>query len=268
MTEKQEIISDDEFEIIFSYKRVRELLLMDIASYPLIYYFMNYFISSQLYKKRKHFTSKKHLGFIKFNNINMILKTFLFYIKSTIEKNETLKIGLDILFFSRDRFIEINTEDGKIKSDYLFWSVIREINKRHPDYKMVMISTTNDKPMPQIDDIRLYCLIQYSTPMIFLRSALLGTAIYLKWKFSRSKIIKYLKDNDCECAVSLFDEFFSLIRLFLRLIRDYSLKNVLKKTKPKVIMANDDVLQLKPNNLESTKFIIMQSALIDEMKEE
>jgi hypothetical protein len=209
MTEKQEIISDDEFEIIFSYKRVRELLLMDIASYPLIYYFMNYFIASQLYKKRKHFTSKKHLGFIKFNNINMILKTFLFYIKSTIEKNETLKIGLDILFFSRDRFIEINTEDGKIKSDYLFWSVIREINKRHPDYKMVMISTTNDKSMPQIDDIRLYCLIQYSTPMIFLRSALLGTAIYLKWKFSRSKIIKYLKDNDCECAVSLFDEFFT-----------------------------------------------------------
>jgi CDP-glycerol glycerophosphotransferase (TagB/SpsB family) len=32
-------------------------------------------------------------------------------------------------------------------------------------------------------------------------------------------------------------------------------------------MANDDVLQLKPNNLESTKFIIMQSASIDEMNE-
>ena len=266
MTEKQEIISDDEFRIIFSYKRVRELLLMDVASYPLIYYFMNYFIASRLYKKREYYPSQKHLGFIKFNNINRLLKTCFFYIKSSLEKNETLKIGLDVLFFSRDRFIGINTEYGKIKSDYLFWSVIHEINKNHPDWKVVMISTA-DKSLPPIDDIKSYSIIHYCTPMIFLKSVVSGTMIYLKWKLSRSKMSRYLKDNECEYAVSLFGDFFNPIRLFFLLIRDYSLQNVLKKTKTRVIMANDDVLQLKPNNLESTKFIIMQSASIDEMNE-
>ncbi|NQE54216.1 hypothetical protein C5S29_11535 [ANME-1 cluster archaeon GoMg3.2] len=47
MTEKQEILSDDDFKIIFSYKRIRELLLTDIAAYTIIYYFMGYFITNR-----------------------------------------------------------------------------------------------------------------------------------------------------------------------------------------------------------------------------
>lgn len=266
MTEKQKFISDDEFRIVFSYERVREILLTDIVSYPLICPFINYFISNKLYKKREHFPSKKHRGFVNFNNIFGFLKASLFYIKS-LEKSETLKTGLDILFFSRDRFIEINTENDSIKSDYLFWSVIRDINRKYPAYKMALVSMTY-KSMPKIDDIRLYNLIQYSTPMIFLRSVLFSTSIYLRWKLSRSKMITYLKDNECEYAVPLFDDFFNPIRLFSFLVYNYSLQNVLKKTKPRVIMANDDILLLKPNNLEkNTKFIIMQSASIDEMNE-
>jgi CDP-glycerol glycerophosphotransferase (TagB/SpsB family) len=64
------------------------------------------------------------------------------------------------------------------------------------------------------------------------------------------------------------DNFFSVKTIIYYLILDYSLQNVLKKMKPKVIMANDDVLNFKPRtNLENTKVIIMQSALINKMNE-
>jgi CDP-glycerol glycerophosphotransferase (TagB/SpsB family) len=267
MEEKKEIITDDEFKMIFSYKRLRELLLINSASYPLIYHFMNYFITNQAYKKRESSSPKEGLGSIKFDNITTHLTRSLFCIKSSLEKNETFEKGLDILFFSRDRFIELNTENGEIKSDYLFWPIIHKIKKGHLDCRMALVSTPF-KSVPNIDDIRLYSLIQYSTPLVLLRSLLFGTRIYLKWRLDRSQIINYLKDNDGEYLISLFDNFFSL-RIFYSLIRDYSLKKVLKKTKPKVIMSNDDVITLKPRkDMENTKFIIMQSASIDEMKEE
>lgn len=269
MTEKQENLSDDKFKMIFSYKIIRELLLIDIASYPFIYYFMNYFITNKLYEKGESSppSPKKHLGSFKFNNIITLLKTSLYYIKTSLDKTETFKGGLDILFLSRDRFIDIKTENGLIKSDYLFGSIIHDINERYPNCKMAIVGTTF-KHMPKIDDIGLHSLIQYSTPVILLRSALFSLIIYLRWKLSRSKIINYLKDNDCEYGLFLFDNFYNLRRLFYLLIFDYSLKNVLKKTNPKAIASNDDVLNLKPKiNLESTKLIIMQSASMDETNE-
>ena len=268
MTE-QKNLSDDKFKVIFSCKRLRELLLIDVASYPLIYYFMNYFITNKLYKKSESFplSPKKHLGSFKLNSIITLLKTSLYYIKTSLEKTEIFKNGLDILFLSRDRFVDIKTENGLIKSDYLFGSIIHDINEKYPNCKNALFSTTF-KHMPKIDDIGVHSLIQYSTPTILLRSALFGLIIYLRWKFSRSKIINYLKDNDCEYGLSLFDSFYSLRRLFYLLIFDYSLKNVLKKTNPKVIVSNDDVLNLKPKiNLESTKLVIMQSASMVETNE-
>ena len=268
MTE-QENLSDDEFKIIFSCKRLRELLLIDVASYPLSYYFMNYFITNKLYEKSESFppSPKKHLGSFKSNNIITLLKTSLYYIKTSLDKTETFKEGLDILFISRDRFIDIKTKNGGIKSDYLFGNTIHNINKNHPDYKMALISTTF-KSVPKIDDVKLYSLIQYSTPVILLKSALFGMVLYLKWKLSRSTIIKYLKDNDCEYELSLLDNFFSFKKLIYCMIFDYSLQNILKTMKPKVIMANDDVLNLKPRTpVKNTKFVIMQSASIDETNE-
>ena len=269
MTEKQEILSDDDFKIIFSCKRIRELLLTDIASYPLIYYFMGYFITNRAYRKGESssLSPKTHLRSIKFNNIISLLKKSFFYIKNSLDKNETSKNGLDILFFSRDRVIDIKTEDGGIRSDYLFGGIIHNIKKKHSDYKIALLSTTF-KSMPKIEDIRSYSLIQYSTPLILTKSALFSMVIYLRWKLSRSKTINYLRDNDCEYVVSLLDNFFSVKTIIYYLIFDYSLQNVLKKMKPKVIMANDDVLNFKPRtNLENTKFIIMQSALIIKMNE-
>lgn len=259
-------ISEEDFRKIFSHEKLRKILLIEVESYPLIYYFKNYFIDRILLSKNQDKDTLNSGS--KLNNINKLTKKVAFYIKCSLTKNRATKDGVDVLFFSFDRFVDIKTQDGKMhNSDYLFSQVIRELNSRHPDYKIALVVPAF-RDLPNLDYVQVNNLFQYSTPLTLIKSVLFSLHTYLRWRFNRIEIVNHLKDNDFENVVPIFDIFFTPNRLFYSNIFDRSLKNYLNEIKPKVILANNEALNLKPRtNLKNMKFCGIQASKIYAMHE-
>ncbi|OEU41769.1 hypothetical protein BGV40_13095 [Methanosarcina sp. Ant1] len=260
MIKNENIIKEEQLTRILSHDKIRDLLQIEISAFPLSYYFMCQFISSEIYSSiesdfevdEKTEESKRY---------RELIKRVVFYLKGSWKKIKTQDNGYDILFFSRDRFFKIRMENGEeIVSDYLFGNVIHLLRKRFPNYRMVLISTEFN-PVPTIDDIELHNLAEYSTPLIFIKSALFTPFYYIKWKINEKSIVNYIKNTDLKYLVKFFDNFFSFNNLFYLIFYDYSLQKALEKTKPKLILANDDVMSLKPKTRnKKIKMALVQSA--------
>lgn len=267
------ILKEDELENILSHKKIRGILLTKLKSFPLAYYFMNQFISFEIYKKyenrlRNKIKQDQSVKQNKSNHILELKKKFSFYVKNSMNRTPHHENDLDILFLSRDRFFNIKTPYGEeIISDYLFGNMIHEIRRKHSPYKMLFISM-EFYSVPTIDDIKLYGLAEYSTPLILLKSITLTTIIYMKWKLSKNEIINYLTEISCENLIQYFNNFFCFTNIFYFVFYDLSLQNALKKIRPTLIVANDDVMPSKPKyGSKEMKMIVMQSASMIETNE-
>lgn len=267
MDQSENMLTKSQFDKVFSYRSLHNLFLINIGSYYLVTYYMNFFLTNRFYKKSSYYLQDKYKTYAQPSKIDLATKAI--YILEQAFISNTSSDNLDILFLSRNRFFTLKNKNGKsFVSDYLFGNIIHELKLKHPDYKNVLINM-HFESTPEIDDINAYSLVRYSSPFIFFKSALLSIFINLKWRFSKEKFYHFLKDNCCDYLFLSFEEFFTIKRMFHVHFYDYSLQNLLNKHKPKLVMANDDVMYLKPkSNVENLKLVLLQSASIDCEKEE
>ena len=254
----------EDFEKILANQRIQNLLRSNLKSFPLAYYFMNQFISLSIYNDSKTQLQKNN----NFKKIKYIIEKSTLCIKNAICKSPLNKKEIDILFLSRNRFFKIKTPTGdEIKSDYLFGNLIHKIKKNHSSYKMLFLSTTFYS-VPSISDVKLYSLVNYSNPFILIESIILTVIIYVKWIFSKNRINNYLIDTPYQNFTQYFNSFFRFGNIFHYVFYDLCLQNALLKIKPKLIVANDDVMPLKPRcSFKNIKMVVMQSASMVEINE-
>ncbi|MGB9927138.1 MAG: UDP-N-acetylglucosamine 2-epimerase [Methanosarcina sp.] len=256
MSNVENLLTEKEFKKIFSNENIYNLLRQNIVSYPLIYYFMRYFLSWRVYIQNIS-SCKETISHTKSLNI------ILFMLKSLLKNIENSNKDLDILFISRNRFFKLKVSDSKdYKSDYLFGNVIRCMKDKYPMYKTLFISTSPEK-MPVIDDINLYSVFEYANIITFIKSFFLSAYFFIQWQLRSFFILNFLDKNNFNYMMPLFRKFFSFGNLFYTIFSDNCLQNILKDKKPRLIVANDDIMFLKPQSDFSTKLIIMQSAYIE-----
>lgn len=174
---------------------------------------------------------------------------------------------VDVLFISRDRFVKAYTTDGWITSDYLFFSVIQGLKHECPNIKIALLCTSE----PPLDlNIDAYNVYRYIKPQDFFRSLLFSCKKVLQWTIHRKKIKRNINSNSHHESV-LFrrtDLFFSFRMLFARYLVDYSYHRLFATLKPKIVISNDDTMQLKPVTAwENMKFITVQSAIMSPVNE-
>lgn len=256
MSEIKKVITERDFKKIFSNEKICDLLLTKNVCYPLIYYFMKYFISWRVYIKNEP-PCKESISFQKSISVSW------FVFKSILKNVEKTKGNLDILFISRNRFFDLKTSECmQYKSDYLFGNVIHFMKKKHPNYKTLFISTSPENT-PEINDIKLRSLLEYGSFIILLKSFIQSSKVYIKWQLYTTTIINDLVKNNLDYITPLFLNFFSFKTLFYNYFFDYCLHNIINSTKPKLILANDDIMSLKPLTSFDTNLVVMQSASMD-----
>jgi CDP-glycerol glycerophosphotransferase (TagB/SpsB family) len=261
MDQKRKIITEEEFKKILLYKEINDLLLINIACYPLSYYFARMLITSGLFVKR----SESQLN--ESTNIKILFRDFVFIFKSLCKNIRNTQKDLDILFISKNRFFDLKMfNNTQFMSDYLFGNVINYTKKKHPEYNISFISTYFED-MPKLKDITLHSLADYSTFTLFIQSFLQSVDVYVRWRLSNTSIISYLTKNNLSYIIPLFTYFFSFKALFFNIYSDYCLQKALKVTRTKIILANDDVMSFKPLVNFETQLILMQSASLDLNKE-
>lgn len=268
MSKKENALTEDRLTRILSHDKVRDLLKIEISAFPLSYYFMCQFISLGMYNpiEADLKVGQKSREPKKFEEL---IRRVSFYLKNSWRKIKVNENSYDIIFFSRDRFFKIKMENGEeIVSDYLFGNVIHHLRKKFPNYSMVLINTEFNSLPTTVDDIELHNLAEYSTPLIFIKSALFTLFFYFKWKINENTIVNYIEKTDLKYLVKMFDNFFSFNNLFYLVFYDYSLQKALEKTKPKLILANDDVMCLKPKTEnKKLKMAVVQSASMIKISE-
>jgi len=267
-------LSKKQFEDVFLHKPLKELLQYNLESFPLVYYFMNYFLGFVLSDASKLTSSTKYF---KFSNIIHKFQIFSFYIRIHLMKKQIPYDGFDVLFLSIDRIVDIVVDDKKIKSDYLFYSIINHINKECPQYKIGLSSSTY-KSIPSIreirkiegmNDIRLYSFLRYITPITIVKSVYFSLTMLTKWKARRN----HLRNNIHFCAkeyetqlLNILDGFFTFKQLLIFTLFDFGLQSILTKTGPKLLVLNDDFMNLKPRSKDNAfNCFILQSSMISEL---
>jgi glycosyltransferase involved in cell wall biosynthesis len=167
-------------------------------------------------------------------------------------------IPADILIISRPRTVKIKTKTGYLEGDYVFYSVIDELNGKHPDL-------TTDIFL--IDDSILK--YKYATVWDLLRSVLLALEKSSRWRLKGKRVSNCLREGGCGNAARFSEEYFRIRPLIRNALLGYSLKNLFQAKKPQAIVSNDDCMYTRPllDNYSNPKFIVLQSARMQEYAE-
>lgn len=244
--------SKDEIKAVLGHKKLHSILQEEISFLPLWYYSLGHFINPI----GVHSLKSKQIS--ESQNILYYLKRIKGYIKQSLSKKD--EDELDVLFVSRDRFLEIRTIDGIIKSDYLFYSIIHYLHKHYPHIRIGLLSIIDP---PDGLNVNAYNVFRYITLTTLLKSILFAIKKRVQWAYYKNKIFKKVK-KDTRASVStafLTNFFFRFERLFGCSIEDNSYHNAFNKLKPKVIVSNDDRMEFKPNfDYENLRFIVLESA--------
>jgi hypothetical protein len=159
---------------------------------------------------------------------------------------------VDILFISRNRQVKVKVGSRYVVGDYIFYSIIDELMRKHPEYRIHMFI---------LDDS--YDKYNYLTMSNILEAA------YVSLKVTKSSYYRglFLADqNFCNCGHVA--SYFFHPRIFLRnVLLGYSLEKMIEMLRPKVIITNDDCIYTKPLGSKA-KTIVMQSARVAEYLEE
>lgn len=203
-------------------------------------------------------TNEYHRSIKDFNKIFSILSLILFKKKLNSQ---------NIILISRDRLVEIKRSKKRILSDYLFWNFIEEYNQRHPKLKMILISNflkTSDKT--NIDMISTYNFISLED---LIQSVFDTLRIVFEWQKIRNSIKSRCHNNIELILFYRINSFFQFGGLMNHILISRSILNYSIQLRPKIIIANDDVMFLKPHILsnQNIKLLIIQSARLSMIKE-
>ncbi|MBA7480151.1 hypothetical protein ES707_15598 [subsurface metagenome] len=173
---------------------------------------------------------------------------------------------MDILFISRDRFIEVNDGNTIYKSDYLFHSVIQEIVKSYPHTKTALLCNTD---APQDMNIVGYNVFRFIHPLDFFKSLFYSLKKIIQWKTTQKwDPLLGKSGSNLDYPYLNINAFFSFRILFNLFLIDYAYFNVIDAFNPKIIISNDDNMQLKPKSKNpDLKFITLQSAIVSSINE-
>jgi|BioPla2DNA2_1021312.scaffolds.fasta_scaffold32688_3 CDP-glycerol glycerophosphotransferase (TagB/SpsB family) len=260
-------IFDANFNAIFCNEEMHKILKENIGSFDLWFICMNYLLGRyESLRNQKNPAIFKPKGKIYYLN-----KLFL-KIKPSIETwiNPELKKNrcrdLDVLFISRDRFIEVNDGNATYKSDYLFHSVIQVIVKNYPSVKTALLCNTD---APQDMNIVGYNIFRFVRPFDFFKSLFYSLKKIIQWKVVQ-KMNPALGGNESgfDYPYLNVNSFFSFRILFNLFLIDYAYFNFLNTFNPKIIISNDDNMQLKPRSKNpDLKFVTLQSAIVSPINE-
>jgi len=179
------------------------------------------------------------------------------YLKSVLKKKPNVK-GFDVLFLSRYRPIDIDGADG-FKTDYLFTSVINEVSKSHPSPRIALVSVGGHGNLYTDGRVANFSLFEFLSPGLLLKSVV--RSVLLRFRYRR--IAKRLST----VQKKMFDGSFSLSSLLFYHLLDFCLSKTINSLKPKVVVANDDVLTFKPSTDRDFQLVVLQSALVTEQNE-
>lgn len=178
------------------------------------------------------------------------------YIKSILKKPNAEEC--DMLFLSRYRPINIDGAAG-FKTDYLFNSVINEVNRSnlHPVMALVCIGGHDDV----YTDWRAanFSLFEFLSLRILLKSVARSVLLRLRYRRIAKRLSSVQK--------KMFDSSFGFSSLLFYHLLDFCLSRTISILKPKVVVANDDVLIFKPSTNHHFQLVVLQSALITEQIE-
>ena len=152
--------------------------------------------------------------------------------------------------------MKAKVKSGYLKGDYIFYSVMDELMKSHPECRLQMYI---------IDDS--YDKYYFAALPDITRSMHITIKSSLKWILFKRNILKRLEAINCNHVASTASYFFHP-RIFLRIaLMGYSMANMLSMMRPKVIASNDDCMYTRPLNNDA-KIVILQSARMADYLEE
>lgn len=164
---------------------------------------------------------------------------------------------VDILFISRNRRVRVKTKSGYVDGDYIFYSVISELQRKNPNLVLDMYLIDDD-----------YSKYRYATPLGLLRSCQWALKMIWEWSQHGKEVIDYFQKHGCGFAAQFCGSYFRFRPLFRNALLGYSIKNLFADHRPSVTVSNDDCMYTKPLDSEKTKFLILQSARMVESAEE
>jgi predicted glycosyltransferase len=162
----------------------------------------------------------------------------------------------DILFVSRNRFVEIKTESGTSNDDYIFYRVIAQLKKRFPDLRVSTLFL--DDGYGKIEHNKY----EHATITDVVRSVFFSLKTAMVWKYYQRSILKSINAQGAD-EISLSSQSFFQFRVLLRYaILGCSLRNLLNAMKPRVVVSNDDCIYTRLGTDIDYKSLIVQSASV------
>jgi CDP-glycerol glycerophosphotransferase (TagB/SpsB family) len=179
------------------------------------------------------------------------------YLRNLLKGNARVE-NVDILFVSRYRPAVVDIAKA-LRTDYLFHSVINEIFTNPPHSRMALVSVGGEGEHYTDERVDNFGLFDFLSLGILLRTTFRSLGLYLRYRGIVKKLSRIQR--------KMFNEFFSFPSLLYCNLIDSCLAKAIYYLKPKVIVANDDVLIFKPNVSTDFKMVVVQSALIAEYSE-
>ncbi len=258
------------FNSIFCSEDMRDILKENIGPFDFWYICMTFCVSMSdryetiLNKKspliiNRSKGAKNYLGNI---------KEMLYKIKPSMETwidpsfKQSQCRDLDILFISKDRFLEVYDGKKKFKSDYLFYSIIEELLMNCPSLKIALLCTAD---APKDMNIIGYHVYRFIRPFDLIKALFLSTKNILLWKIIKKNSNMMLKGNDSYSNMQYNDinslfSFRIILELFCNI---YAYSNAINIFNPRIIISNDDLMQLKPQSKNpNLQLITLQSATV------
>jgi len=240
-------IFDANFNAIFRNEEMHKILKENIGVFDLWFICMDFLLGrNESLHNEKNPAIFKPKGKIYYLNklFRKIKPSIESWINPKFKKNQTRE--LDILFISRDRFIEVNDGNAMYKSDYLFHSVIQEIVTSYPHVKMALLCNTD---APQDMNIVGYNIFRFIRPFDFFKSLFYSLKKIIQWK-TVQKLNPVFGENGSNLDYPYLNvnAFFSFRILFNLFLIDYAYFNIIDAFNPKIIISNDDSMQLKPKS--------------------
>jgi len=225
-----------------------------------------------------NYSNKRSISSIDLNNKNdermyfkkfrLLLRRLCKYISKSIkyyfEYNVRKKMKRDVLIFSRNRISTIETKKGKLRSDYLFWKLFEKLNEENVNSLFLNMELNFDK-LPNSDiSLPSINIMDFMNIKILIKSSFQSLVYFRKY----NKILKKLYSKYKQYPLNLFfDDFFSLKNICYLIIYESLLQEILYKTKPKIVISNDDcIMEEKPDLFIRYFLFVVQSSQMPEWK--
>jgi glycosyltransferase involved in cell wall biosynthesis len=242
-----------EFDYLFL-NGMREILNTKIGSYPLYVYCLNDILNKGLLRRLE---SVGLLGsdYGETESVDQTPETRKIepYLKRLFKGRPHVRKS-DVLFVSRYRPVD-TTGTRRLSTDYLFGPVINELYEKSSQLRMALVNVGGQAKHYSDDRIVNFSLFELVSFAMMVKSPFRAASLRLRYTRMAGKLSKTQRE--------VFDGFFSFRNLLFCILLDLCLGKTVHDSDPRVIVANDDVMVLKPwaSNV-NTKQIVLQSASV------